>query len=71
MLICWKVYLQHFVWATSGTSKEIYVVVEKVVVYKFASFVVAMVYSFCCYFVLDMEYPKKAALTLEFFQRYF
>ena len=69
MLICWKVYLQCLVF--SGESKEVYVVVEKVVVCKFTSFAVTMVYSFCCYFVLDVEYAKEAVLTLEFFQRYF
>lgn len=37
---------------------------------KFKDFFSAIVYSFCCFFVFNMEYPRAMAITYEFIQRW-
>ena len=45
------------------------VTVERLVVYRTETFFAAVAYLFACYFVFNVEYPKKLVATLEFMQR--
>ena len=51
------------------SSKKIFVTIEKKVVVELKHYTHALVYQFASFYVFNMEYPAKAAYTMEFLQR--
>lgn len=59
-----------FLGITPSTAVSFHVTIEKSTVFEVGSFQEAVAYWFCSYFVLNLQFPKPARLTMEFIQRY-
>lgn len=59
-----------FTGMSPSQSQNFFVVIEDEIVLKTKTFTNALVYSFCCFYVFSLQFPKQAESTFNFIQRY-